>query len=384
MRPPGGRLRHAGRYLRYGVELVRGAPVHLARGRGARAPLRRRLWEQARLLFTRDMTADDYYLYGLDRPTLSWTAKREFVGSRFRLRWQAALNPPHYRFFTDDKLVFKRFLTALGVPTPPLLGLIGPAGRAETGEPLRSRADLERWLTSGGIEHFVLKPVDGSRSAGILLVGRRLPGPEPRWATVPAGDAVGPAEIWAHIEARPHIAHFLVERRVWPHPALADLGGEVVHSARILSTLRGQPAVVLAVLRINRGRGPSDSFGRGNLAAPIDVATGRLSGAVVKGSHERLAVHPDTGVPIEGRTLPDWPATVRMVCDAAARIPFDTCLGWDVALTPDGPVVLEANDRFGINVLQGALDRGILGTPLRAHLACLGALPLIGLPGDAA
>jgi hypothetical protein len=53
------------------------------------------------------------------------------------------------------------------------------------------------------------------------------------------------------------------------------------------------------------------------------------------------------GARVEGVRLPDWQAARQMVRSAApAFLPLRT-LGWDVALTPAGPVVVEANTRWG-------------------------------------
>jgi hypothetical protein len=376
-------VRAAVLWARYGIEFLRGLRHHLRQPDETLASLPRRLWEQARLLAARAMTADDYYLYRLHRRDLPWAAKLEFVGARHRLRWQLALNPREYRCFTDDKLIFKRFLVGVGIPTPRLLGVVGPHGRAETGEPLRSAAELGVWLAAGRAE-LVVKPVNGSRSAGVLVLGGRLPDAGgPRWARVPDGTPVGPAEIWAHLVARPHLPHFLLEERVRPHPELAEFSPEVVHTARIMTVLEGEARAIAATLRIGLGRIAVDSFGRDNIAAPVDVATGRLQPAVSK--HERGVTrhrtHPVTGAAIEGRRLPDWERAVELVSRAHGSIPFNRCLGWDVAFGPDGPVVIGANDRFGINVLQAVHDRGLLGGPLGPFLERAGAIHLIGLPG---
>ncbi len=59
--------------------------------------------------------------------------------------------------------------------------------------------------------------------------------------------------------------------------------------------------------------------------------------------------------------------------------PRYTVLAWDVAFTPDGPVVIEANDIFDLDVSQLPADRGLLGTALRVHLSRQGALRFLGL-----
>jgi len=64
--------------------------------------------------------------------------------------------------------------------------------------------------------------------------------------------------------------------------------------------------------------------------------------------------HPDTGAPIEGRVLPFWPETVALACRAHAAFLPRVIVGWDIAITSGGPVLIEGNGAPGIDLLQRA------------------------------
>jgi hypothetical protein len=56
-----------------------------------------------------------------------------------------------------------------------------------------------------------------------------------------------------------------------------------------------------------------------------------------------VPVHPETHVRFEGIKLPFWAEAAALAEEAAGKfLPLRT-LGWDVALTGDGPVIVEAN-----------------------------------------
>lgn len=57
--------------------------------------------------------------------------------------------------------------------------------------------------------------------------------------------------------------------------------------------------------------------------------------------------HPRTGLPLDGFEVPHWSAAVELARRAHADAFREfRALGWDVAVTADGPVLLEANAWF--------------------------------------
>jgi hypothetical protein len=99
----------------------------------------------------------------------------------------------------------------------------------------------------------------------------------------------------------------------------------------------------------------TDNFSIAGLAAPVDLHTGRVGSAIR--SDERLiiasvATHPDTAAIIEGRYLPLWPEAKALTLDAHSKLTTMACVGWDVALTPAGPVLIEANWAPGARLAQ--------------------------------
>jgi hypothetical protein len=368
----------AGRWARYLREVLRGVPEH-CRERGLPpSGLLRRIGEQSALLISNNITAHDYYVYGLYRGDLSRERKREFVGDMERWRWQQALNPADYLVVTQDKAVLNRYLGHAGIPVARLLGVIGPDGYAVGGQPVRTTDDLRRWLAETGLEHMVFKPVRGSRGTGILIAGKREAGAL-AWERVPGG-RLDFDDLVAHLQAHGDHPYFLVEERLWPHEDLARFSPDVLHTARVVTTLDEDVGVVAAALKINIGSEVVDNFSQGNLAASIDLETGRLGPALFKqGDSPRVRAHPVTGAEIEGFIVPDWSRLLAMVRAAALVMPFNPCIGWDVALTTRGPMVVEANGDWDYVLTQLVADRGLLGTALGPYLARRGAIGMVGL-----
>jgi hypothetical protein len=67
--------------------------------------------------------------------------------------------------------------------------------------------------------------------------------------------------------------------------------------------------------------------------------------------------HPYTGAQISGETMPFWEEAKALVKRAARAFAMLPALGWDVGITDQGPMLIEANVMFGVPDLP--YDRGL-------------------------
>ena len=124
----------------------------------------------------------------------------------------------------------------------------------------------------------------------------------------------------------------------------------------------------IAVIKLPQGDNIADAFWRdGNLACEIDVKSGRILTVVRRNGPDMdfLKDHPD--VPdLIGLTLPHWDR-LREINERAAGIfaPL-RYQSTDIAITQDGPVVVELNYGGGFDLPQNASGRGMLTPDVRA------------------
>ena len=152
------------------------------------------------------------------------------------------------------------------------------------------------------------------------------------------------------------------------HPDVAELALDALATCRIITMINeaGAPEPVIAIFRMAAVRAAVvDNMHRGGLAAPVDLVTGELgpaSGYAVAGPAVRHRTHPVSGATIAGRTLPGWDAVRQLAVDAHRQFLPRLLIGWDIALGPDGPVLVEGNEQPGVDGLQRLHD-----TPLGRH-----------------
>jgi hypothetical protein len=171
---------------------------------------------------------------------------------------------------------------------------------------------------------------------------------------------------------------FRTSRRMLLQPMLRNHRDLIPLTPGALCTMRiltyrppgGRARVVLAAYRLAIGDAPADNFHFGGMMAPIDLATGRLGTAVRRQGRVLVPVerHPDTGAVIAGHQMPYWPEAVALAeraLDAARRVPL---IGWDVAVTDDGPVLIEANAASNPDIAQAPTGVPLSDTPFVAAL----------------
>ena len=149
-----------------------------------------------------------------------------------------------------------------------------------------------------------------------------------------------------------------VEEVICQHPAVSELCPTSVNTIRVMTVnAGGEAALLYACLRVGAG-GDVDNFHAGGMAVQVDLETGTLIGPAVNKICEEFPCHPVTGVRFDGRQLPMWDEVRRICLEASFIQPNIHVVGWDVAITPEGPVFVEGNRRPGFDLPQMTSGRG--------------------------
>lgn len=120
----------------------------------------------------------------------------------------------------------------------------------------------------------------------------------------------------------------------------------------------GKPEILWAGLRIGNGVNAVDNFHAGGMATEIDLSTGCLTKPALNKDLKEFTHHPKTNVKIQGFKIPYFAEVKEMVKKASLRSDKILVVGWDVAITDNGPLIIEGNRRPGFDVVQVASRRG--------------------------
>jgi hypothetical protein len=253
------------------------------------------------------------------------------------------LNRPRQPDPIDDKMAFHEMCVAHALPTPRILAAFGPTGKSlefESGRP--PERDLfvkpRMGLAGEGAERF--------RWCGEAFESDR-------------GYRIGPEDLDGYLATRAENEKrtLLVQPVLLNHPDLHVETNAALATVRLVTGRSANSDVVPIYGFIYFAR-PNNITAKGGQIALIEVAVGRLMSAPLKETcgTKLFSYHQSTD---DARMLPDWDAVLVHTKVAHHACPNFVFVGWDVALTDHGPMLLEGNAGWSADEYQS-----LTGKPL--------------------
>jgi hypothetical protein len=305
-----------------------------------------------------------FSLFGLARvPVAKWD---EYVVMRpsFDAR-RNALSPNAIRGVVDNKILFYEHCVRAGLPAIPVICSIG-RGHAKSDGAVEDVADAKRLaaLLEAAPSELFAKPVSGAHGDNVFRVIRSGDSFEFEGRTGSVVDLFDRLE-----QGGMGGGGFILQPQVHPHAEIRQWSSDHgLPTVRVVTVMHPNgPEILFACLRIPVGASVTDNFGtgiNGNLVAGIDIATGTLMRAY--GSSRRdwpviveSARHPDTGCRFADAPMPYWQEIVDVALRGQNSLPRLKTVGWDVAVTTSGVLLVELNSNYGVYSLQVAYQRGV-------------------------
>jgi hypothetical protein len=206
-------------------------------------------------------------------------------------------------------------------------------------------AGLARVLDSQRSGRVFIKPEGGSGGKGVLAVDVDSAGS----LTQDHGAPIDFDEILRRVKC----ADMLVERGLVQSAEIGRIHPNSVNTFRIATALEnGRARLVYSSLRVGTEGKAVDNFCQNGLVVGVDNESGAFQPRAINQWGGSFPSHPETGIAFAGNRVAAWPELRDFVLDAHERLPFYKHLGWDIALTEDGPVAVETNLGWDIDLPQ--------------------------------
>lgn len=307
---------------------------------------------------------EEYYSFELYRPDRSETDKLKFLSQKTWRRVTPRLNKRGARFTVHRKSVFGSLLRGWNIPAPMELALIDvPVDEPFEAWRAREGWTLQRLLEAAAEQGLVWKADSAEWGMDVLV----FVGVEDESLIHTTGKRYSLQQLHATLQQQqlrpgnfPKTSRFVIQQRVLAHETLRAFHPVTLPTIRIVSCLdRGEAWIPRAALKLPVGRSGVDNFHAGGVACAIDPETGTVAQGISKSGFEWLSVHPESGIRFDGLALPFWSDAIHTVKRAAVLFSDLKTVGWDLALTGSGPLVIEANYEWGVDIVQRPHREGI-------------------------
>jgi hypothetical protein len=148
---------------------------------------------------------------------------------------------------------------------------------------------------------------------------------------------------------------YLFQATIKQHPVLNELNSSCVNTLRLDTFVdsEGTVEIITAYLRTSIVNNFVDNMALGGCGVGVDMMSGRLNDNgyinVKIGGVRMPTEHPVTHKPFNSVVIPYFNEVKRMVISAAGCVPNLRLIGWDIAISEDGPVLIEGNSDYNIS-----------------------------------
>ena len=265
----------------------------------------------------------------------------------------------------DNKILFHRYYSDVeGVRLPRYLGHSENGvfhGKDGTSQPFWSPVAIERVTRNllddvlpPGASSLFVKPAKGSHGRGVVKV---------------TGDTISRIE-WSDLVG----VDMIVQETVDQHHGLSRIAPDTLNTMRITTyRAQGKGAIVgSAWTRFGRKGMSADNATGGGLFMGVDIKEGVTTGlGQTKFDHggQLYSHHPDTGRLLTNILIPKFGEAMEMAMAPANAIDYPI-VGWDMAISKEGPVLIEGNAGSVYHSDEMANRIGYLAHPVFGPFIC--------------
>lgn len=148
---------------------------------------------------------------------------------------------------------------------------------------------------------------------------------------------------------------FILQERLVQSEKMSEINPDSTNTVRVITVNKnGKPYVFSTFFKVGTTKTKDvDNWAVGGLVVGIEEA-GYLKefGFYKPGKGGKMASHPDTHVEFAKFQIPMYQEALALACRAHKYFYGVHSIGWDVAITPNGPMIIEGNDNWEISVCQ--------------------------------
>lgn len=254
---------------------------------------------------------------------------------------------PRYHILIDDKILFHDIMRMYSIPVPERYFVFRDKSFRKDGRIITDE-EADRIIAGMTGERVYIKKHRGGGGKGVSIALRGLDG----YYTEDNKKLTS-----ALIREKCGSDCYIFEKQLVQDSVLAKLNPDTINTCRVL-TYKGE--VISCAIRVGRKGSYVDNASQGGIVLNLNMETGRLEEyGLGLFDLTKYYEHPDTGIKFKDYEVPMWPEVKLLVEKITKVLPYYNSVGFDVATTVDGPVIIEINTGAGICGNQMGAPKGI-------------------------
>lgn len=290
------------------------------------------------------ITTEEYFQFEMENRDIEF--RKSFLGISEQRFYLDYLNPKKYYILARNKYFTHKILENTGIKKSELYCYYQPEGKVlDSTEVANNVGDVIRILKNKKVSQCVVKTTESSSGNDVFVVND-------------IGYTENDCKMQLFDGTEIYLSSFLsktpliFESLIHQTEQLSSLNTSSVNTIRFMTTLHpnGDAKIIATFIKIGRSGKCVDNAGSGgNVDACIDTETGEIKYTIQFDGWRKIkniTHHPDSGNQVEGIKIKDWKNIKSQVIDFQRSFPYIKAAGWDIAITDEGPLVIEVNDMW--------------------------------------
>lgn len=290
---------------------------------------------------------DTYFRFGMFMKTCNdFKIMKSFIPQYAYAKITASSN--RHNILIDDKIIFHDLMTFYNLPVPNRF-FIYRDFEFRQGSKTLSDVEVDNILSSVEEKRIYVKRYTGGAASGISILTKNYQG---KWVN---GD--GFLINAKSIRELYNKDGYIFEQQVIQENDLAKYNPDTVNTIRVLTY---NNKIISATVRFGGKGAFVDNTAKGGVAVSLDIVTGNLGEYGMREYDlNRYQEHPGTGIPFKNSHCSQWPKVIELVNKTLTYLPYYKSVGFDIATTNNGPIIIEINTGAGIYLSQMGKTIGI-------------------------
>lgn len=318
---------------------------------GFKSPLRIYL-DQLHIIFKNGYIEPFYLLYGFQSKQKDIKTIDKYLNYHSfqkQINFLNLCNPYfeyHARVITADKFYFYCFCKSIGIPVPEVISYIRN-NQCLYGVNCLNKSGISKLFKE--YNQVFVKPCSGQMGEGSFILNRV----EHKYGINNNSEYKSDEQIVDLLQKGDWIVQALISQ----HPNLQRLYPDSVNTIRLQTVMDADGNVhpFGAILRVGRNGNVVDNWAKGGILVGIDMEKGALMKyGFIKPSFGTIVLteHPDTKVVFYNYPVPYFREAVLMAIRLHKNLYRCHSIGWDISITPEGPIFIEGNGLWEISMVQ--------------------------------